>query len=342
MIQLLGYCRKEFKGWFKDHSLPAYRADQIIKWIYQKRVYQWEMMSNLPKDLRQRLAEHFSIRQGRLLQQLHSQDDTIKFLIQWADEALSETVLIQDAKRRTVCVSSQVGCAVGCDFCASGKDGLQRSLEAGEIIEQLLWAQEELSGEERLSNVVIMGMGEPLANYENTLKAVEIMNADWGLGIGARHITLSTIGLPKQIRQLAHEPYQITLAVSLHAGDDQLRQKLIPWAKQQSIAKLFDAIDYYYQQTHREVTLEYVLLEGVNCSVVDADKLAEWAHRSRCNVNLINYNTVSETGYQAASPATKRTFVQRLKQRGVNVHIRQSRGSDIEAACGQLRRKFHS
>jgi len=342
MIHLLGYYREELRGWLEEHLLPAYRADQILKWVYQNRVCQWEMMSDLPKDLRLRLSEHFIIRQGRLQQQLHSQDDTIKLLIQWVDEALTETVLIREAKRRTVCVSSQVGCAVGCDFCASGKDGLQRSLEAGEIIEQLLWARKELPGEERLSHVVIMGMGEPLANYQNTLKAVKIMNADWGLGIGARHITLSTIGLPRQIRQLAHEPYQITLAVSLHTGDDQLRQKLVPWAKKFSIGKIFDAIDYYYQQTHREVTLEYVMLEGVNCSVVDADKLADWAHKSRCNVNLINYNTVRETGYQAATSATKRTFVQRLKQRGVNVHIRQSRGADTNAACGQLRRKFQS
>jgi 23S rRNA (adenine2503-C2)-methyltransferase len=184
-----------------------------------------------------------------------------------------------------------------------------------------------------------MGMGEPLANYDNTLKAVRIINADWALGIGARHITISTIGLPKQIRRLAREELQITLALSLHAGDDELRRKLIPWAKKFSLEEIFAAIDYYYQQTHREVTLEYVLLEDVNCSITDADKLAQWARRSRCNVNLINFNPVTQTGFQPASDTTIREFRQRLQDRGVNVHLRQSRGANIDAACGQLRRQ---
>jgi len=184
-----------------------------------------------------------------------------------------------------------------------------------------------------------MGMGEPLANYENTLKAVRIINADWGLGVGARHITISTIGLPKQIKKLAHESLQVTLAVSLHAGDDQLRCRLIPWANTTSLAEIFSAIDYYFEKTHREVTLEYVLLKGVNCSSADADKLIQWVKRSRCNVNLINYNPVAETGYQPALPETARAFMERLRRRGVNVHLRQSRGADIDAACGQLRRR---
>jgi 23S rRNA (adenine2503-C2)-methyltransferase len=339
MISLSGCQRQKLIDWLEENSQPAYRADQILLWIYRNNVSEWEDMGNLPQGLRRLLRENFSLRQGQLRQKQSSPDGVGKLLLEWPDGAQSETVLIKEKHRRTVCVSSQVGCAVGCFFCASGLEGLQRSLEAGEIVEQVLWAGEELDQGERVSNVVTMGMGEPLANYENTLKAVGIINADWGLGIGARHITISTIGLPKQIRKLAHEPLQVTLAVSLHAGDDQLRKKLIPWAQRFSLAEIFNAIDYYFQITHREVTLEYVLLDGINCSLADADKLIPWAQRSRCNVNLINYNTVAETGYIAAAPETAQAFLQRLKQRGVNAHLRQSRGADIEGACGQLRKR---
>ena len=296
-------------------------------------------MVNLPKELRQRLEADFCLGQGRPVKKQTSRDGTVKLLLQWADGARTETVLILDRRRRTVCISSQVGCAVRCFFCASGKSGLERSLQAGEMVEQVRWAGGELDPPERMSHVVIMGMGEPLANYQETLKAVKIINARWGFGIGARHITLSTIGLPKQIKKLAHEPIQITLAVSLHAGDDALRQKLIPWAKDIPLKELFEALDYYYQKTHREVTLEYVLLEGVNDALEDADRLAQWARRSRCHVNLINYNRVEGCGYRAVSAKAARAFMVRLKQRAINVHLRRSRGTEIEAACGQLQKR---
>jgi len=338
MNSILQTTNEELVKFLEDHSYPSYRADQILSWVYKHRVTDWQQMTNLPLELQQFLSEHYSLRQGHLEKKQSGADGTIKILLRWPDDAKTETVLIADDPRRTVCLSTQVGCPVGCAFCASGLTGLERSLAAAEIVEQLLWMQQDLKPNERISNVVIMGMGEPLANYENTLRAIRIINADWAFGIGARHITLSTIGLPKQIRRLAHEDLQITLAVSLHAGDDELRQKLIPWAKQFHLDQIFDAIDYYFQHTRREVTLEYVLLEGVNTSPADADNLANWANRSRCNVNLINYNPVTETQFTPATVETAVRFLQHLKTRGVNACLRPGRGGDIDAACGQLRR----
>jgi len=295
-------------------------------------------MSNVPGDLREQLAKSFTLRSSEVVKRQVSADGAVKLLLRWPDGALTETVLMSAGKRRTVCISSQVGCAVGCAFCASGREGLERSLAAGEMVEQVMRVREELVEGERISHVVVMGMGEPLANYEETLKAVRLLNAAWGMGIGARHITISTIGLTEEIRRLAHEPLQITLAVSLHAGDDDLRRTLIPWAKRTTLKDIFDAIDYYYNYTHREVTLEYVLLEGMNSSTAEADRLARWAKKSRCNVNVINYNAVRETGFRPAGKETVRAFMERLAARGVNAHLRRSLGAEIEAACGQLRR----
>ena len=338
MNSILQTTNKELVKFLEDHSYPSYRADQILQWVYKHRVTDWRQMTNLSPELQQFLSQYYSLRHARLEKKQSSADGTIKILLRWPDDAKTETVLIADDPRRTVCLSTQVGCPVECAFCATGLAGLERSLATAEIVEQLLWIQHDLKPNERISNVVIMGMGEPLANYDNTLRAIRIINADWAFGIGARHITLSTIGLPKQIRRLAHEDLQITLAVSLHAGDDKLRQKLIPWAKQFHLDQIFAAIDYYYQNTHREVTLEYVLLEGVNTSTADADNLANWSRRFRCNVNLINYNPVTETKYFPAAPETAQRFLQHLKTCGVNVHLRPGRGGDIDAACGQLRR----
>ena len=337
MKKLFGCERRELASDLTGAGWPAYRVDQITGWVYRQNVRDWDAMSNLPAQLRAYLAAAYTLSSGTADTVTTCQDGTLKALIRWGDRAATETVLIADGQRRTVCVSTQVGCAIGCVFCASGAGGLERSLDAGEMVEQVIWATDQLGPSQRLSNVVFMGMGEPLLNYEQTLKAAWIINADWALNIGARHITISTIGLPKQIRRLAGELLQLTLAVSLHAADDQLRRTLIPAAKNVTLAELFAAIDYYYQQTHREVTLEYVLLDGVNCSQADADKLARWAQRSRCNVNLINYNPVAGSAFTAVPAATAKAFLQRLEQRGVNAHLRRSRGADIDAACGQLR-----
>jgi len=339
MKSIFAYTQQELSAWLTGRSWPAYRANQILPWVYQHGITDWALMGNIPLKLRQELAQHFYLRRANLQKALHCKDGTIKLLLSWPDGADTETVLMFEGDRRTVCLSSQVGCTVGCAFCASGLSGLERSLQASEIVEQVILAREQLSQDDRISNVVIMGMGEPLANYQNTLRAVKAINAEWGLGIAARRLTISTIGLPEQIRQLAHQPIQLTLAFSMHAGDDNLRSKLIPWAQKISLDEIFSALDYYYRQTHREITLEYVLLDGVNCSLADADKLARWSKRTRCNINLINYNPVAETGFRSPSKAAVRAFMDRLHKCGVNVHLRKSRGSEIDAACGQLRRR---
>lgn len=336
---LLSLDRNQLRTWLADHNAPAFRADQVLNWLYVKKVRNFPAMANLPRDLLALLEQSFYPRAAQVAQISRSADDTAKLLLRWPDAASTETVLIPDSPRNTVCVSSQVGCPVACAFCASGRDGLQRSLEPGEIVEQVLAAADLLPRDERLTHVVVMGLGEPLLNYENTLLALRTLNADWGLGIAARHLTLSTIGLPDAIRRLADEPLQITLAVSIHAPEDRLRTRLIPWAKRYPLADLVAALNHYYRKTHREVTLEYVLLQGVNDTLAHADQLAALARRSRCNVNLINYNPVPEADFLPVAPAQARAFLDQLRRRGANAHLRKSRGRDIDAACGQLRRQ---
>ncbi len=339
MQSILNFEQTELLDWLNENAQPTFRAGQILQWIYKHEVTDFSQMSNVGKPLHEKLSATFVLRAGTRKRRQESPDGTIKLLLQWPDDSLTETVLMHARNRHTVCVSTQVGCPVQCSYCASGLTGLERDLTTGEIVEQVLRACEELSPNERLSNVVIMGMGEPLANYDATLKAIRIINADWGLGIGARHITLSTIGLPDQIRRLADEPLQITLAVSLHAPNDTLRRQIIPWANNISIDDIFIAINDYYEKTHREVTLEYILLDGINDEPRQADQLADLVHRTRCNVNLIIYNAVAETGFRPAKPEKVEAFISRLQTRGVNVHLRRSQGIEIDAACGQLRRR---
>ncbi len=337
---LLNFHLSEFQALLESAGFPGYRGEQIFKWIFHQGAESIDAMSNLPKSLRNYLTDHFSLYTASLVKVTESEDGTLKVLLKWPDEKMTETVMIPDRNRMTVCVSSQVGCPVKCKFCASGLEGLERSLKTGEIVEQLLWIKRQLNPEERISNVVMMGMGEPLANYQQMIKAVKTMNAPWGLGIGARHITVSSVGLVDRIKQLADEPLQLTLAISLHAGNEEVRQDIIPWASRTSTKELFEAIDYFYQKTHREVTLEYIMLDGVNNSKEDADKLAYWSKRSRCNVNLINYNEVDGLPYKRANTDHAKQFKNWLIDKGVNAHIRPSRGRDVDAACGQLRRRY--
>jgi 23S rRNA (adenine2503-C2)-methyltransferase len=319
-----------------DESLPRYRATQIINWIYRDHVFDFESMTNLSKTLRGRLQAEASVLQSRIVARSQSRDGTQKLLLQWVDEATTECVMIPSGQRRTACVSTQVGCPVACAFCASGLDGLDRNLSAAEIVEQ---AARLIQACGPLTNVVFMGLGEPLANYEATLAAVRCMNAEWGLGIGARRMTISTVGLPSQMRRLADEGLQVTLALSLHAPTEALRQDLIPWARRVSLPELIDACRYYYDKTHREVTLEYIMLDGVNNTPGHAGQLADLTRRMRSNVNLIPYNPVEGLPYQRPSDDDVETFCAALVQSGVNVHVRHSRGLDRDAACGQLRRR---
>ena len=337
MNSLLEYNKAGFEKLVADAGIPKFRAGQLLQWVYEKRAQSFDDMTNLPKDLRAKLAEDYVVRTAEVTDEVVCKDGTRKFLVKWPDGVLTETVLMEYHDRNTVCISTQSGCPVRCTFCASGQNGLQRNLTTGEIVQQVMLADNMLADDKRLSNVVIMGMGEPFANYANTIKAITAINADWGLGIGARHITVSTIGIPDRIIQFAVDCQQVTLAVSLHAPNDALRQELIPWAMKYPLQELMNAIAEYYDLTHREVTIEYVLLDGVNCLPKHAEQLAKLVRPHRCNVNLINYNTVLESGHRPASEKAVANFMDILKQRGVNVHLRQSKGSDINAACGQLR-----
>jgi 23S rRNA (adenine2503-C2)-methyltransferase len=317
---------------------PAYRAKQILEWAYQHAVTSYDEMTNLSKSLRARMAEELAFYQSTILKRQNSSDGTVKLLLRWPDRTTSECVLIPDAERRTACISTQVGCPVGCVFCASGLDGLERSLPAGQIVEQAMRVRQVCGDSPRLSNVVFMGLGEPLANYDATVRAIRTINADWGVGIGARKITVSTIGLPGPMRRLADEGMQITLAISLHAATDRLRRALIPWAGRVTIQALIEAADYYFDRTGREVTLEYLLLAGINDSEKDAHELAGVARRLRGNVNLLAYNAVEGLPYHRPTDEAVARFLSWLRARGINAHLRQSRGLDIDGACGQLRR----
>jgi len=318
---------------------PAFRAAQALEWVYARGVTGFAAMSNLPKDLRAGLDAQLPIFRSTVIREQRASDGTVKRLLRWPDGATSECVLIPDGLRRTACISTQVGCPVGCTFCASGLGGLQRQLSAGEIVEQAMRTRQLCDDDHRLSNVVFMGLGEPLANYAATVRAVRTINAPWGMGIGARKITVSTVGLPTQMRRLADERLQITLALSLHAPADELRRDLIPWAQNVSIAELVDAARYYFDRSGREVTLEYILLGGVNDQADHARALAAVAKRMRSNVNLILYNPVIDLPFERPTDDQAGRFLDLLRNRGVNTHLRRSRGLDIDAACGQLRRR---
>ncbi len=316
-----------------------YRGKQVLAWAYERGATSYDEMSNVSKALRLRLSDELPVFQAEELDRRRAKDGTVKLLLGWRDGATSECVLIPEGGRRTACVSTQVGCGVRCVFCASGIGGLQRQLTTGEIVEQAMRVRSLCEEGERLSNVVFMGLGEPLANYNATVGALRTINAEWGMGIGARKITVSTVGLPKQIRELAREGLQVTLALSLHAPTDELRERLVPWAKTVTIEALTEAVRDYFAQTGREVTIEYVLLGGVNDSVDQARRLVTIARRMRANVNLIPYNPVAGLVYRQPEDEAVALFADMLSGRGVTVQVRKSRGRDVDAACGQLRRR---
>jgi 23S rRNA (adenine2503-C2)-methyltransferase len=321
---------------------PAYRADQILQWIYEKQADSFDQMSNLPAALREKLASGFELNAVHTLKTRSASDTTEKFLFQLRDHSLIETVLIPatpglttSSDRHTVCASTQVGCAYGCKFCASGLDGVKRNLTAAEIVDQVLQIQ-KLSGE-KVNNIVVMGMGEPLANYDNLLRALKIVNAPWGLGIGARKITVSTVGLVPRIRQLADEPMQIRLAVSLHGATDEVREKIMPVNRKFPLKELLAACDYYVNTRKRMMTFEYILIDGVNDSLEQAHKLGAIAKRLHAKVNLIPYNPVEGLPWKRPDRDRCKMFQHTLQPHGVTSTLRIEKGTDINAACGQLR-----
>ena len=339
-LHILDETPQQLKTWLTDRSLPAYRAAQVRKWIYERRVTQFERMTDLPPKLRSQLDEHFNILSAELTQCNEADDGSKKLLLRLHDGQTIECVLLCDDRGKyTVCLSTQVGCAMGCVFCASGLDGLERNLTSGEIIEQVVHLQQLISEKERISRVVVMGMGEPLANLDALLPALEVITAKDGFGVGARRITISTVGLPKGIRQLAKANCQYHLAVSLHSPFEQLRNELVPANRKIGIAAILTATDFYFEQTGRRVTIEYVLLGKINDRPEHARELAELMQGRPVLVNLIPFNPVAELPFTTPSSMTTANFAEILRQGGLNVKIRYRKGEKISAACGQLRRR---
>ncbi len=313
----------------------AFKGKQIFEWIY-KGIESVDEMTNLSKDFRKRLSEISYIGQVKIEEKYVSNiDETRKYLLQLEDGNYIESVLMKYEHGYTICVSSQVGCRMGCRFCASTLKGRERNLTAGEIIDQIICVQRDLG--QRISNVVMMGIGEPLDNFENVLKFLDIVTAKGGLNIGQRHISLSTCGLADRIKEFADKKMQITLSVSLHAPDDERRSEIMPINKRFPIGELMDACDYYIQKTNRRISFEYTLIAGVNDNISEADRLAELLRGKLCHVNLIPVNKVSETGFDKSDKSRVEKFRARLEERGIVATVRREMGSDINAACGQLR-----
>jgi 23S rRNA (adenine2503-C2)-methyltransferase len=341
-----GLLPREFDALVARWGLPAFRAAQVRDWVYRKLVTNPAEMFNLSKADRALLAGAVSFETAAITTQQCSRDGTLKLLLTWPDGGSAETVMIPDGQRRTACVSSQVGCPVGCRFCASGLNGVKGNLTAAQIIEQVVRLNQILAQEvgpsgahELITNVVFMGMGEPLSNYASVMSAVRIMNDPQCLGLGARRLTISTVGVPAKMRELAGEELPINLAISLHAPNEPLRKQLIPWAEHFALDNILDAARFYFDQTGREITLEYILLSGVNDRPEHARELVRVCRTIRANVNLIRYNEVESLPFKRPTSEDVMRFQEILRDAGVNAHVRKSRGRDIDAACGQLRRK---
>jgi 23S rRNA (adenine2503-C2)-methyltransferase len=361
--------RNELESRFKAWGEPSFRVEQLLEWLYMHRVTGWEAMTNLSKSLREKLSQTFSLASFELVRTQGSRDTTQKFLWRLTDHSLIESVLIpanpslygEVSDRHTLCVSTQVGCAYGCKFCASGLEGWKRNLRVEEIVEQVL-AIERLAGHassvisrqssvaesadgprttdhepRTIDNLVIMGMGEPLANYDNLLKALRILNAPWGGGIGARKITISTSGLVPQIRRLADEPLQFRLAISLHGATDEVRNKIMPVNRKYPLRELTAACEYFQERKKKMITLEYILMAGVNDDQAQANPLARLAHRLNAKVNLIPYNKVEGLPWVRPTEEAQETFLAALEKQKVIATLRREKGHDIDAACGQLR-----
>ena len=358
--------REELETQFKSWKQPAYRVTQLLEWLYARRAANWDAMTNLPKPLREKLGELFSLHCLELVRKQGAQDATQKFLWKLADGSLIESVLIpanpalygEASDRHTLCISTQVGCAYGCRFCASGLDGWKRNLTPDEIVEQVLAVERQVSSDKRqltqnegtstpaarplsrtVDNIVVMGMGEPLANYDHLIKALKILNAPWGGGIGARKITISTSGLAPQIRRLAAEPLQFRLAISLHGATDEIRNRIMPVNRKHPLKELVAACEQYQIQKGRMLTFEYILIAGVNDSIEQAGPLAALAKKLFAKVNLIPYNKVEGLPWERPAEKVCEAFLRALEKQKVIATLRREKGEDIDAACGQLRLK---
>jgi len=329
---LLGKSQAELADWVEANGQPRYRGKQLHDWLYQKGAKSLEEITVFPKSWRQDMADTL-VGRSTIHHRVETPDGTVKYLLQLADGAIVETVGIPTSKRLTVCVSSQVGCPMACDFCATGKGGFDRNLDKHEIIDQVLTVQQDM--QRRVSHLVFMGMGEPLLNLENLVGAVKVLNQD--VGIGQRQFTISTVGVPNQILRLADYHLQCTLAVSLHAPTQDVRQQLVPSASKYSIDAILNDCREYINITGRRVSFEYTLLAGINDSTQQATQLAQLLRGFQSHVNLIPYNPIRDADYQRPTSRAIQLFAQTLTDANISVTVRRTRGLEADAACGQLR-----
>jgi len=339
---ITGLTQDELIDWLESAGQPRYRAAQVLRWLYRNRATSFAEMLDLPVDLRQLLQDRFALFAAQPATHLISRDGTEKLLLSLADGQLVECVLMRETRRQTVCISTQVGCGMGCVFCASGLQGLKRNLSRSEILEQVLRLDRLLQSDERITNVVVMGIGEPLANLDVLLHVLDTLCDADGLGLGARRITISTVGLPDRMLALAQHGRPFNLAVSLHAPNDSLRNTIVPVNAHTGIAAILAAADAYFEQTGRRVTYEYVLLAGVNDRPQHAHELASLLAHRNAHLNLIPMNHVSELEFSEPAAPHTAAFASILTQAGVATTVRKRKGEDIDAACGQLRLTHHS
>jgi 23S rRNA (adenine2503-C2)-methyltransferase len=339
---LLDVTTRELAAWMADRGEPAFRARQVVRWVFDRRAEDFQAMTDLPVRLREALDGEWTVFGTRVVHHDVAPDGTDKLLLACGDGRRIECVLMAEDGRRTACISTQVGCGMGCVFCASGLKGVERNLTRAEILEQVLRLRNLLPAGERLTNLVVMGMGESLANLDNLVAALDRICAPEGLGLGQRRVTISTVGLPEKMRKLAALNRQYHLAVSLHAPSEALRNELVPVNEKIGLGAVLAAADAYFQKSGRQVTFEYVLLRGVNDRPEDAQALAGLLAGRKAHVNLIPYNPVPGLPFQRPEPAAIRRFVAIVRASAVSVSVRKTKGRRIDAACGQLRRRLET
>ena len=333
---------EELINFLKNQNIPSYRAKQIHEWLWKKRVVNFNEMTSLSLSLRDLLEQNFSLNAVKIHKAERSNDGTIKYSLKLHDSKLVEGVLIPSKKRLTACISSQVGCSLSCTFCATGTLKLERNLNYAEIYDQIFILNEEalLNFGKPLSNIVYMGMGEPLLNYKNLLKSIELVSSKNGLSMSPKRITVSTAGIAKMIKKLADDEVRFNLAISLHSSDDKKREEIMPINKSINLEELKESIKYFFEKTGTRITYEYILFKDINDSLDDAHELVKFCKSTPCKVNLIEYNSVDNIPFQKASNNKTIKFINFLNEKNVIVNLRRSKGKDINAACGQLVNKL--
>jgi 23S rRNA (adenine2503-C2)-methyltransferase len=334
--------KDELRDFFVTNSDKSFRGNQVYEWLWIKAARSFDEMTNLSLATRQMLEKHFVINHIAVDKMQRSKDGTIKNAIKLYDSLIVESVLIPTKKRTTACVSSQVGCSLDCNFCATAKLKKMRNLNADEIYDQVVEINKQslLYHNHSLSNIVFMGMGEPLLNYNNVMEAIHKITSDEGLGMASKRITLSTVGIPKMIKRMADESVKFNLAVSLHSAIDEVRSGLMPINDSNDLSSLLESLQYWYYKTKRKITFEYVVFKNHNDKQKDIDALVTYCKKVPSKVNLISYNTIGEEAFQTASKRVINQYVEALESNGITVNVRQSRGDDIDAACGQLANKI--